>query len=443
MNKSGTVVFIFLTLFLSIQGIVKAQSAEIKQVIERNFAEWEELYKYLHSNPELSLQESNTSKRMAQELKTLGYDVMENVGGHGVVAILKNGEGPTVLVRSDMDALPIKEQTGVEFASSETTILDGQETPVMHACGHDMHMAAMIGTAKTLTELKDSWSGTLILIAQPAEEIGAGSKAMINDGLFERFPCPDYAFALHVNSALESGKAGITPGYAYASVDEIQVLINGRGGHGAYPDLTVDPVVMASKLVLNLQTIITREISAFESAVLSIGAIQSGSSYNTVPESAELRITLRTFKENIRQKILQRIHDMAEATGKAAGLPKEEWPEVVVDEEPLPEVYNSPELSKIMLETFGDILGKENVVELSPVMYGEDFGRYGRVEPEIPILLYSVGAIDPQQMELKEQGLIDSIPSTHSSRFLPDVEPTLKTGVLTMSSAVLRLMGND
>ena len=380
---------------------------------------------------------------MAEELGRLGFDVTEDVGGHGVVAVLKNGEGPAVLVRSDMDALPIKEQTGVEFASSETTILEGQKTPVMHACGHDMHMTAMIGTANTLTELKDSWSGTLILIAQPAEEIGAGSKAMINDGLFERFPRPDYAFALHVNSALESGKAGITPGYAYASVDEIQVLIKGRGGHGAYPDLTVDPVVMASKLVLNLQTIITREISAFESVVLSIGAIQSGSSYNTVPETAELRMTLRTFKESIRKKILQRIHDMAEATGKAAGLPKEEWPEVFVDEEPLPEVYNSPELSEIMFETFGDVLGEENVVELSPVMYGEDFGRYGRVKPEIPILLYSVGAIDPQQMEMKQQGKIEAIPSTHSSRFLPDVEPTLKTGVLTMSSAVLRLMGHE
>ena len=269
MNRCRAVFFcVTLILLFCLHKGVNAQTAEIEQVIEKSYTEWVELYRHLHSNPELSLQESNTSKRMAEELGRLGFDVTEDVGGHGVVAVLKNGEGPAVLVRSDMDALPIKEQTGVEFASSETTILEGQKTPVMHACGHDMHMTAMIGTANTLTELKDSWSGTLILIAQPAEEIGAGSKAMINDGLFERFPRPDYAFALHVNSALESGKAGITPGYAYASVDEIQVLIKGRGGHGAYPDLTVDPVVMASKLVLNLQTIITREISAFESVVL-------------------------------------------------------------------------------------------------------------------------------------------------------------------------------
>lgn len=422
---------------------VFAQTQSIKNIIETNFADWEELYHYLHENPELSLQEENTSERIAEELKNLGFEVTQNVGGHGVVGIMKNGEGPVVMVRSDMDALPINEETEVDFASSETGILDGEETPVMHACGHDMHMTIMTGTAKTLTDLKEHWSGTLMVIAQPAEEIGAGSKAMIEDGLFERFPRPDYALALHVNSALESGKAGITPEYAYASVDEIRIHINGRGGHGAYPDLTVDPVVMASKLVLNLQTIITREISAFEPAVLSVGAIRSGNSFNTVPGSAELRLTLRTFKEEIREKIIQRIHDMAAATGKAAGLPEEEWPQVVVDDEPLPEVYNSPELSEIMFETFGDVLGDENIVNLSPVMYGEDFGRYGRVEPEIPVLLYSVGAVDPEQMDMKEQGLIDSIPSTHSSRFLPHVEPTMKTGVLTMSSAVLRLMNNE
>lgn len=441
MNFKSTFLFLFLTAFLNWSNSVKAQ--DLQEIISENYTELEELYKHFHSHPELSFQEENTSKRMAEELKNLGFEVTEGIGGYGVVGIFKNGEGPTVMVRSDMDALPIEEETGAAYASTQSSVLNGEETPVMHACGHDMHITVMTGTAKALTELKDEWSGTLMMIAQPAEEIGAGAKAMIEDGLFERFPRPDYALALHVNSAMASGKAGITPGYAYASVDEIKIFVKGRGGHGAYPDLTVDPVIMASKLVLDLQTIISREISAFESAVLSVGAIRSGNSFNTVPGEAELRLTLRTFKHKIREKIIHRIHEMADAAGKSAGLPEEEWPQVVVDEDPLAEVYNSPELSEIIGVTFKQVLGEENFEDLIPVMYGEDFGQYGRVEPQIPILLYSIGAIETEKIKMQEQGLIDSIPSTHSSGFLPDVEPTLRTGVLTMSSAVLRLMNKE
>lgn len=417
-----------------------SQTNQIQQIITGNYGEWEELYKHLHTNPELSLQEENTSAVMSKALSDLGFEVTPEVGGYGVAGVLRNGDGPVVMIRSDMDALPIKEETGAGFASNVTVLSDvGEETPVMHACGHDMHMTAMIGTAQILSHLKDQWRGTLVFVAQPAEEIGAGSQAMIDDGLFERFPRPDYALALHVNSAMESGKVGITPGYAYASVDEIRILIHGRGGHGAYPHLTVDPVIIASKLVLDLQTIVSREVSAFESAVLSVGAVRSGNSFNTVPEEAELRLTLRTFKREVREKMIRRIKEMAEAAGRAAGLAEGEWPEVLAEDQPLPEVYNSPELSATITEVFKKILGDENVVDLPPVMYGEDFGRYGRVEPKIPILLYSVGAINPELYQQAESEGIE-IPSTHSGRFLPDVEATLKTGVLTMSSAVLKLL---
>lgn len=440
--KSAFTGLILFFLIAGQNGLAMAQ--DVQGYIDEDYSELEELYKYLHANPELSLQEENTAAQITRELKNLGIEVTEGVGEFGVVGVIQNGEGPTVMVRSDMDALPIREETGVPFASSQRAFLDnGDETYVMHACGHDMHMAVMIGTARVLTEIKEYWNGTLIFIAQPAEEVGVGAKNMIEDGLFERFPRPDYALALHVNSAMESGKVGITPGYAYAIVDAIRILVKGRGGHGAYPDLTVDPIVMASKLVLDLQTIISREISAFESAVLSVGTINSGSSNNTIPETAELRITLRTFKPEIREKIIGRIMDMADAAGMAAGLPEDEWPKVFVREDPNPEVYNSRGLSEKMGETFRNLLGEENVEILSPVMYGEDFGRYGRVAPDIPILMYSLGAIDPEQFRLKEEGLIDSIPPTHSSRFIPHLEPTLRTGILTMSYAVLRLMGTE
>jgi amidohydrolase len=438
--KIRFICFLGLTLLICIP----AKSQNIQHLVDEEYTAFEELYRYLHSNPELSLQEENTSGRMSAELQRLGFSVTEGVGGYGVVGVFENGPGPVIMVRSDMDALPIEEQTGVEFASSKTGILpNGEETYLMHACGHDLHMTTMIGTASVLTRLHESWSGTLIMIAQPAEEIGAGANAMIEDGLFEKFPRPDFALALHVNSALESGKVGIVPGYTYASMDEIRITVKGRGGHGAYPDLTVDPVVMASKLVLDLQTIISREISTFEPAVLSVGSIRSGSSFNIIPDEAELRLTLRTYKSEIRDKIIRRIREMSAAAGKGAGLPEEEWPIVQVGDEPLPAVYNSPVLAEKMIETFTDLLGEENVFQLSPVMYGEDFGMYGRVSPEIPILIYSLGAVDPDQMEKYEQGLIDALPSTHSSRFLPDYEPAIKTGVLTMTEAVLQLMNNQ
>lgn len=435
---------LFLVFTLILSGTVSGQSQAVEKIIDDNYDYLENLYKHLHANPELSLQEENTSAKLAGELRELGFSVTERVGGYGIVGVLKNGNGPVIMVRSDMDALPIREETGVPFASTQiATTSDGQESYVMHACGHDMHMTVMIGTARVLTELKDSWQGTLVFIGQPAEEIGLGAKTMIEDGLFERFPRPDYALAIHVNSALESGKVGIVPGYAYANVDNARIIVKGRGGHGAYPNLAIDPIIIASKLVLDFQTIVSREISALDPAVLSVGAIRGGSSANIIPNEVELNLTIRSFNADIRDKIKKRITEMADARGKAAGLPREEWPQVEFEDRSLQSVYNDPDLAEKMAGTFKDVLGEHKVLELSPVMYGEDFGWYGKVSPEIPILIYSVGSVHPEQFELLDAGSIDAIPSTHSSRYIPDLTPTLRTGVLTMSRAVLKLMPND
>jgi amidohydrolase len=442
MNLKFQVFFFTASLILNFQAA--AQTQAIQEIIDHEYGYLEELYKHLHAHPELSNREENTSERIADELRRIGLVVTENVGGFGVVGVLENGEGPVVMVRSDMDALPIMEETGVSFASTRTAVLaSGEETGVMHACGHDMHMAVMVGTARALNKLRDQWSGTLIFIAQPAEETGSGARAMISDGLFERFPRPDYSLALHVNSALESGKAGVVSGYAYANVDNITILVKGRGGHSAYPDLTVDPIIIASGLVLNLQTIISREISALDSAVLSVGSFRGGHTANVIPNEVELRITLRTFRDEVREKIIRRIRDMSDAAGKAAGLPEGEWPEIELNENPNPSVYNDPPLAERVSRTLKNVLGKDNVVDISPVMYGEDFALYGRSSPDIQAVLYSLGSVKPADIALYEEGSIDAIPSTHSSRYLPDLEPTLRTGILTMGSTVLELMSSD
>ena len=440
--KLKSCVFFLLTILL-LNGPVLAQTEAIQNIINDDQAYLEELYKYLHANPELSSHEQSTARRIAEELRDLGIDVTEHVGGYGVVGVFENGPGPVVMVRSDMDALPIREQTGAPFASTRTAVLDnGEETYVMHACGHDLHMTVMVGTARALTKLSDRWNGTVVFIGQPAEETGTGARDMINDGLFERFPRPDYVLALHVNSALESGKTGIVSGYAYANVENINIRVKGRGGHGAYPDLAVDPIIMATGLVQNLQTIISREIPALDSAVLTVGSFRGGHVANIIPDEVELKITLRTFKVEVRDKIVERIRQMSDAAGKSAGLPEEEWPLITFDGSPLPSVYNHPGLAGFLSQTFKGVLGEDNVIELSPVMYGEDFAMYGRVSPEIPAVIYSLGAVSPEDIALYEEGLIDDIPSTHSSRFLPDLTPALQTGILTMSSAVFNLISS-
>ena len=399
------------------------------------------LYRYLHANPELSLMEVKTASLLAGKLDKLGFDVTEKVGGTGVVAVMKNGEGPTVLIRADMDGLPVKEQTGLSYASKTITQnRDGIEKSAMHACGHDIHMTVLIGTAERMVAVKSNWSGTLVLILQPAEELGLGANMMIEDGLFERFPRPDYNLALHDNSALASGKIGIVPGYALANVDSVDITVHGIGGHGAYPHTTKDPIVLASQLVVAMQTIVSRETSPLDSAVLTVGSIHGGTKHNIISDEVKLQLTLRSYKDDVRMNTINSIKRIADGLGRAAGLPDEKLPIVTVrDKEFTPATYNNPELANTVKLAIGTEIGANNVKDMHPVMGGEDFGAFGRVDPKIPSFLFWLGAVDPKVIaKAKKDG--KTLPSLHSPFFAPDYEPTIKTGVAAMSAAALDLL---
>ncbi|MCH5378168.1 MAG: amidohydrolase [Planctomycetes bacterium] len=400
---------------------------------QRHLDELVALYRDLHAHPELSFQEKETAARMARELADAGAEVTPGVGGHGVVAILKNGQGSTVMVRADMDALPITEQTGLAFASTVKVPSDsGSEVGVMHACGHDVHMTGLIGVARYLAANKDRWQGTVLLIAQPAEERGSGAKAMLDDGLFERFPKPDFALALHVDPSLPTGTVGCRGGYIMANVDSVDVTVHGKGGHGAHPHTTIDPIVQAAQLVMALQTIVSREIDPVEPAVITVGSIHGGTKHNIIGDSCHLQITVRCYSDQVREQLLSAIERKARGVAIGAGAPQ---PTVEVSEG-TPALNNDDELTGRLIQVFRRTLGPDHVVITEPAMVGEDFSRYGRAG--VPIVMFRLGAIDAERLQRYRQ-LGQSV-SLHSPLFYPDVESTLITGVTAMSSAVLDLL---
>lgn len=406
-------------------------------------------YRLLHAAPELSHHEEKTASLVAKELASLGFEVTEHVGkfarpewvGHGVVAVMKNGAGPTVLVRADLDALPVEEKTGLAYASKVRTKTDsGQDTSVMHACGHDVHVTTLLGTARMLARLKNRWQGTLVLIGQPAEETIDGAKAMLNDGLYTRFPKPDYALALHDNSDLEAGKVAYTSGYALASSTTVDITVRGIGGHGSRPEATRDPVVVAAEVVLALQTIVSREVSPLDSAVVTVGSIQGGTKANIIPDEVNLKLTVRAYKEEVRLRILASIERITKGIAQAAGIPAERAPIVKVSEtEVTPATYNDPKLTQRLANVFEQTLGKENVLEWPQIMGSEDFGRLSLEGHQIPLCLFWLGAIDPEKVQRsKQEG--KPLPSLHSSLFEPLPEPTIRTGVKAMTAAILEVM---
>jgi hippurate hydrolase len=411
---------------------------DIKKQIAADYDRLEALYKHIHTHPELSLKEEQTASRLARELREIGFEVTENVGGHGIVGVLKNGTGPTVLVRTDMDALPVIERTGLPYASKvRTRDKQGNEVGVMHACGHDMHMTVFIGVARVLTRLKDRWQGTLVFIGQPAEEIGTGARMMLEDGLFKRFPRPDYCLALHCDNRTAHGKLAFTEGLALANVDSVDITVKGKGGHGAQPHTTIDPIVIAARIVLDLQTLVSRETNPTDPAVVTVGSIHGGSKHNIIPPEVKLQLTVRTFKDSVRDHILKGIDRIAKAAAQAAGAPE---PIVRVDPgEFTPALKNDPALSRKTVALFRELLGPENVIERPPAMGGEDFSRYGR--ESIPIFMYSLGTIAPDRVAAAERPGATPLPSLHSDLYYPVIEPSVKTGVLTMSLAVLNLVG--
>ena len=405
-------------------------------------------YKHLHSHPELSYQEKETSRYLARKLRGLGFEVTENVGdyevfgrtSYGLVAVMENGEGPTVMVRTDLDGLPVEERTGVPYASRVRVENGGAEVGVMHACGHDVHMTSFLGTAKMLTRLKDQWAGTLVMIGQPAEERGAGARAMLKDRLYERFPLPDYVLALHTSASLEAGKVGYRPGYALANVDSVDILVRGTGGHGAYPQRTKDPVVLAAQMILALQTIVSREVHPNDPAVVTVGSVHGGTKHNIIPDEVRLQLTVRSYKPEVRKKIHAAIRRIAHGVATAAGIPPDRAPVVEIPEEEFtPSTYNDPNLTGRVARALTAALGSENVIETDPVMGGEDFSQFGLQNPKVPICIFWLGAVDPARIrEARETGA--SLPSLHSSEFAPVPDVTLRTGVKAMTSAVLALM---
>ena len=399
------------------------------------------LYKHLHTNPELSLMEEKTAARLAAELRAVGFEVTEKFGGHGVVGVFKNGPGPVVYFRTDLDGLPIAEETGLPYASTaRVTNLSGQEVPVMQGCGHDIHMTIFTGTARMLVAMKDRWSGTAVFIGQPAEEIGVGARAMLAAGLYRKFPRPDYVVAVHDSATLPAGTVGILEGYVMANVDSVDITVRGRGGHGAYPHATIDPVVLAARIVLTLQTIVSRETRPVEPAVVTVGSIHGGTKHNIIPNEVKLQLTLRSYSDNVRQHTLAAIRRICRGEAIAAGLPDDLMPVISIKEDEFtPATYNDPALTRRVRGALVNWLGADNVTAIDPEMGGEDFSQFGRTVEKVPICLFRVGAVDPALVaESRRTG--EPLPSLHSSKFAPLPEPTIKTGVTALTATALDLL---
>lgn len=429
----GSKIAVFSVLLLSFIAVrVSAQSSPLDKQVSSVLPEAQTLYLDLHQHPELSSHETRTAAELANRLRTLGYDVTEHVGGTGVVAILKNGAGPTVMLRTELDALPVEEKTGLPYASKVRSKDDnGRDVPVMHACGHDVHMAALFGTASIMAHNKDSWHGTLMLIGQPAEETITGADRMIKDGLFTRFPKPDIGVAMHDTNNLAVGQVGITPGYAKANADSLKITVYGKGGHGAQPHTTIDPVLIAARIAVTLQSIVAREIKPGDAAVITIGYIQAGTKNNIIPDDAQMGLTVRSFKPEVRQHLLTAIERVAKGEAIAAGA--EKMP-LVEKYESTGAVYNDPMLTKHLAATLEGVLGKGTVITEDQIMTSEDYSYF--VEQGIPSFYFTLGVADPQKLaEAKASG--KQLPSNHSPLFAPVAEPSIKTG-MTAEVTILR-----
>ncbi|MEZ0276036.1 MAG: amidohydrolase [Roseimicrobium sp.] len=413
-----------------------AQIVLSAKLSDEEHARLRKLYEELHAAPELSFHEEKTSQRMAKELREIGFAVTEKVGGWGVVGVLKNGEGRTVLVRTDMDALPVRELTGLSFASKvRVKDADGTDVPVMHACGHDMHMACWTGTARWFVENKTKWQGTLVFIGQPAEEKGGGSAPMLEDGLFTRFPKPDACVALHCNSDMALGTFGLTEGPATANVDSVDITVRGIGGHGSAPHTTKDPVVLAAQLVVALQMIDSREIDPREAVVVTVGSIHGGTKHNIIPDEVKLQLTIRTFNAETRAKTLSAIRRIAEGLARTAGLPDTHLPEIKEAERFTPVVQNDPALTKRIAAALKERFGDTSVKSRRATMGGEDFSRYGMTEDKIPICMFWLGTIPPARVTESENGG-PPLPSLHSPLYKPEADGSLQYGVGALTMAV-------
>ena len=450
------------TASLALAPMASCFASDLGQAVDASYPYVRDHYEYFHQNPELSLKEKESAARIAVELEAMGFkvtervgdkwvkkkvrdlglDLGENVGGYGVVAVLENGDGPTLMIRADMDALPLAERTGVPYISKVvSTDFKGQSAPVMHACAHDAHMAAMLGTARLLTDMKEGWSGTLIMVAQPAEEIGLGAIAMIEGGLYEKFPKPDFVIAQHTTGWLPSGVVGYTPGYALANVDSVDIHVKGVGAHGSTPHLGKDPIVLGANIVTALQTLVSREMDTQESGVVTVGSFQAGYKHNIIPDGAHLQITVRSYTDEVRSDLLEGIKRIAEAQALSAGLPPDLAPVVEIEPDYTPSTYNDPDLTARIMGAISAEIGDEQVKKIRPSMGGEDFSQFSRMaDMEIPSVIFWVGGSDPEMVAKAAAGDGLAPPSNHSPFFAPQAEPALKTGVKALTAAAVELL---
>jgi hippurate hydrolase len=427
---------------LLLLGSAPASAQALRDAVAKDMPSLMTLYRDLHASPELSMQEVKTAAKLAAEAKRLGFEVTTGVGKTGVVAVMKNGPGPVVMLRADMDGLPVVEQTGLPYASKvKATSVTGVESGVMHACGHDTHMTAWVGAARRLAATKDQWSGTLVMILQPGEEIGVGAKAMLDDGLYTRFPKPSHVIAFHDAASLPAGVIGYSNGYALANVDSVDILVKGVGGHGAYPHTTKDPIVLGSRIVSALQTLVSRENDPQSPAVVTVGSFISGAKHNIISDEAKLLLTVRSYKPETRQLLLDGIKRIVRGEAIAAGMPEDRMPVVTIREnEHTPATFNTEKLTAQTAALLERSFGKERVRPTPAVMGGEDFSRFWLADKSIESLIFWVGGV-PQAQWDKAAGDPAKLPSLHSPFWAPDPEPTISTATEAMVTAALGVLG--
>ena len=421
----------FVLLLLSSFALIKPP--KMAQILADDMDFLVEFYKTRHQNPEISLEEKNTAGALARELKSIGYDVTENVGGYGIVAILRNGKGPQILYRTDMDALPMAEKTGLDYRSLVTTEYNGSTVGTMHSCGHDMHMTTLLGTARVMAKIKDQWKGTLMLIGQPAEEIGAGAKMMLDAGLYQKFGVPDVGVGLHCNPSIPVGQIGVAEGFTMATTESIDIRVFGVGAHGATPHMSIDPVVMASMIVMELQTIVSRSIKPIDDAVITVGAIKGGTKHNIIPDEVTLQLSVRTYTQEVRALVHRRIREITRGVAIAAGLPEDKMPEVIIPDVYTPANYNYPEMVAKLKSSASRAIGSQNVVYAEPQMVGEDFSRYGQTEHKVPTVLFWLGTVTDEKIKAND------LPGLHSPYYFPEPQQSIETGVTVMTTLLTDL----
>ena len=417
-----------------------AAGAALADAVRADMPQLMTLYRDLHANPELSMQEVRTPAKLVPEMRKLGFEVTEHVGKTGVVAVMRNGPGPTLLIRADMDALPVKEQTGLPFASKvRGKTLDGVDSDVMHACGHDTHITTWLGTARRLAAMKSQWSGTLVMILQPGEEVGMGAQAMLKDGLFTRFPKPDVLLAFHDSASLPAGVIGVTKGYALANIDSVDILVKGIGGHGAYPYTTKDPIVLASRIVMALQTLVSRENNPLDPAVVTVGSFHAGTKRNIISDEAKLQLTVRSYSPTTRKLLLDGIRRIARGEAIAAGIPEDKMPVVSSADLSGDATFNTEQLAGHLIELFGSHFGKDRVVETKPIMASEDFGQLWLADKTKQSTIFWVGGVPKAKWDAAG-GDDTKLPSLHSPFWAPEADTVISTATEAMTIAALDVL---